>query len=214
MPMLIPSTNERLLRRQQGQVTQQQLTKYAPNGMWTYFVSVFYMANRDANGILDDQAFYEFLNKIIGFIWAYAITNPGVNALRTPVYAEMLNVVAHKPVGFQEFLFDRDHLERAIRNYGFSNNRSITKSMLTWWAFRHDGQELPPLDSIFEIEHIYARNRQEKEHSLKDAKNIESLGNKSLLEKRINIIYRNIHSRCISLVLETPMPWLLSVIIK
>lgn len=160
---------------------------YAPNGMWTYFVSVFYMANRDANGMLDDQAFYEFLNKIIGFIWAYAIVNPGVNALRTPVYAEMLNVVAHKPVGFQEFLFDRDHLERAIRNYGFSNNRSITKSMLTWWAFRHDGQELPPLDSIFEIEHIYARNRQEKEHSLKDAKNIESLGNKSLLEKRINI---------------------------
>ena len=43
------------------------------------------------------------------------------------------------------------------------------------------------MDSTLEIEHIYSRNRQEKEHSLSNAQNIESLGNKSLLEKRINI---------------------------
>ena len=36
-------------------------------------------------------------------------------------------------------------------------------------------------------EHIYARSRQEKEHSLSHPRNIESLGNKALLEKRINI---------------------------
>ena len=38
-----------------------------------------------------------------------------------------------------------------------------------------------------EIEHIYARSRQDKEQSLKDIHNLEALGNKALLEKRINI---------------------------
>ena len=59
---------------------------YAPNGMWTYFVSVYFMQNKDDEGLLDDEKFYTFLQKITGFIWTYAITNPGVNALRTPVY--------------------------------------------------------------------------------------------------------------------------------
>lgn len=34
---------------------------------------------------------------------------------------------------------------------------------------------------------IYARNRLDKDKSLSDAKNLEALGNKALLEKRINI---------------------------
>lgn len=57
---------------------------YAPNGMWTYFVSVYYMANRDSDGLLNDDRFYSFLNKITAFIWAYAVTNPGVNACALP----------------------------------------------------------------------------------------------------------------------------------
>ena len=54
------------------------------------------MAYRDAEGFLDDEKFYQFLNKITAFIWAYAVTNPGVNALRGPVYAEMINIVYDK----------------------------------------------------------------------------------------------------------------------
>lgn len=160
---------------------------YAPNGMWTYFVSVYYMANRDQNGMLEDEKFYAFLNKITAFIWAYAVTNPGVNALRTPVYAEMINVVNGRPVAFSEFLFQAAQLQNAFNNYTFSNNRAITRSMLTWWAFQDPGQNLLSLETVLEIEHIYARNRQEKEHSLTNALNMESLGNKVLLEKRINI---------------------------
>lgn len=36
---------------------------YAPNGMWTYFVSVYFMQNKDKDGILEDDAFYAFLKK-------------------------------------------------------------------------------------------------------------------------------------------------------
>ncbi|MBO5567749.1 MAG: DUF262 domain-containing protein [Clostridia bacterium] len=160
---------------------------YAPNSMWTYFVSVYYMANKDSNGLLDDEAFYQFLNKTIAFVWAYAVTNPGVNALRTPLFAEMINIVEGKPVTFGDFLFHTQQLQNAFQNYVFSNNRAITKSMLTWWAYQDPAQELLSPEIILEIEHIYARNRQEKEHSLSNPRNVESLGNKALLEKRINI---------------------------
>ena len=74
-----------------------------------------------------------------------------------------------------------------FNNYVFSNNRAITRSMLTWWAYQDDEQVLLPLESRLDIEHIYPRNRQEKEHSLSNGRNLEALGNKALLEKRVNI---------------------------
>lgn len=160
---------------------------YAPNGMWTYFLSVYYLANRNAQGELDEEQLLKFLNQTIAFVWGYAITNPGVNALRTPLFAEMINIVNHRPLVFAGYLFERGYVQNQLMNYTFSNNRGITKAMLTWWAFQQPGQELLSLESVFEIEHIYARNRQDKEHSLTDAKNLESLGNKAILEKRINI---------------------------
>lgn len=166
---------------------------YAPNGMWTYFVSVYYMANRNADGSLDDEKFYSFLNKITAFIWAYAVTNPGVNALRTPVFAEMINIVNGQPVTFEGYLFHTQQVQNALNNHVFSNNRAITKSMLTWWAFQDPGQELLSLENALEIEHIFARKRQELEQSLSNPRNIESLGNKALLEKRINIRAADYH---------------------
>lgn len=153
---------------------------YAPNGMWTYFVSVYYMANKDNQGMLEEDAFYKFLNKVTAFIWAYAVTNPGVNALRTPIFAEMINIVNGQPVTFKEFMFNTKQVQNAFNNYSFSNNRTITKSMLTWWAYQDKSQTLLPIETVLEIEHIYARNRYEKEHSLSNPRSVEALGNKSL----------------------------------
>ena len=160
---------------------------YAPNGMWTYFVSVYFMQNKDTNGLLDEEEFFHFLNKTIGFIWTYAVTNPGVNALRTPVYAEMVNIVNSRPVTFDGFKFEPDKVQSMFSNFVFNNARPITKSMLAWWAFQDDKQELISLKTILEVEHIYARNRYDNDKSLSDVRNLEALGNKALLEKRINI---------------------------
>lgn len=160
---------------------------YAPNGMWTYFVSVYFMQKKDENGMLDDDMFYAFLQKITGFIWTYAVSNPGVNALRTPVYAEMVNIVNDKPVEFAKYKFSSDTVRSMFDNFSFNNGRPITKAMITWWTFQNNAQPLLSLETVFEIEHIYAKNRYEKEGTLTDPGNVESLGNKALLEKRINI---------------------------
>jgi len=160
---------------------------YAPNGMWTYFVSVYYMHNKDSEGKLKEDDFIQFLDKITAFIWTYAITNPGVNALRTPVFAEMISIIDGKKVTFDDFKFEPSSVVNAINNYSFNNSRPITRSILAWWAMQANDQEFISLEKTFEIEHIFAKNRQDSEGGLKNIKNIESLGNKALLESRINI---------------------------
>ena len=160
---------------------------YAPNGMWTYFLSVYFLQNKDENEQLDENKLYDFLKKIIAFVWAYSFVNPGVNALRTPVYAEMINIVTGKAVNFVDFKFDENTLSTAITNFEFKNGRPITKSMLTWWAFNNELQSLPVFNTSFEIEHIFAKKRQENDKSLQNIRNLESLGNKAILEEKINI---------------------------
>ena len=160
---------------------------YAPNSMWTYFVSVYYLHNRNNKGELDNNLFNVFLQKTIAFIWAHAVYMPGVNALRTPIYTEMVNIVNNRPVEFLDRKFDLIQLKSMFENYEFNNNRPITKSMLAWWAYQNIEQPLLSIETSYDIEHIYAKNRNEKERSLSNVKNIEKIGNKSLLEKRINI---------------------------
>lgn len=160
---------------------------FAPNSMWTYFLSVYYMCNRDSNGMLEELPLLTFLNKALGFIWTYAVTNPGVNSLRTPVFAEMVNLVEGHAVDFAAFLLDEPTVKTAFGNYLFSNNRPSTRSMLAWWAFNDPKQPLISSEKTFEIEHIFPRARQDNEKSLTDSKSLESLGNKALLEERINI---------------------------
>lgn len=160
---------------------------YAPNSMWTYFVSVYYLHNRNDEGELNNDLFNVFLQKTTAFIWAHAVYMPGVNALRTPIYAEMVNIVNNRPVEFLDRKFDLIQLKSMFENYEFNNNRPITKSMLAWWAYQDIEQPLLSIETSYDIEHIYAKNRNEKERSLSNVKNIEKLGNKSLLEKRINI---------------------------
>jgi uncharacterized protein with ParB-like and HNH nuclease domain len=160
---------------------------YAPNGMWTYFLSVYFLHNKNEKEQLDEFKLENFLNKIIAFVWGYAFINPGVNALRTPVYAEMINVVSNKDVEFDEHKFEESTLRTAINNFEFKNARPITRSMLTWWAFNNNNQEIPALNLNFDIEHIFARKRQENDKTLSNTKNLEALGNKALLEDKINI---------------------------
>ena len=159
--------------------------KYAPNGMWTYILSVYYIANKDN---LDQEKLYNFLTKITAFIYAYYFTNPGVNALRTPFYSEMERIVHSNNNElkdyFKNYKFNKDELTRKISEFVFSNNKTITKSMLIWYLMNDDTQEQI---EDFQIEHIYSKNRYEKEDNGFDINLIESIGNKVILEKKINI---------------------------
>jgi len=161
--------------------------KYAPNGMWEYITSVYFLSFRDSDDNLCAAEFNMFLSKITAFIFAYALTNPGVNALRTPVFAEMIKLFNKRQCDFSEYKFSREHIIKVLDNYKFTNSRAVTRSILTWYAFTFENQERPSITTGFDIEHIYARERHNKENKLLSPDNLEELGNKILLEKSINI---------------------------
>ena len=165
----------------------------APNGMWQYLLSVYFLTNRGVDGNLDNRRLREFLSRTIAFVWGYAIQRPGVNALRTPIYDEMVNIVNGQFNNFQKYRFDPVSLRNNMDNFEFTNQRSITRSMLTWYAFTFDGQTTPSLRQKFDIEHIYPRQRQKMEHGLSNGKLLDSLGNKVLLEQSINIKASDYH---------------------
>lgn len=160
---------------------------YAPNGMWQNIASVYFLKNRDDDNTLENKKFCSFLDKITAFILAYAITNPGVNALRTPIYDEMVNIVEGKDVTFARHKFNEGQARTLFENYTFSNQRNATRSMITWYAYHFKEQEVLKLNDSFQIEHIYSRKRQQMERSLTNEDYLEKLGNKILLESNINI---------------------------
>jgi len=91
------------------------ILNYAPNGMWNYFLSVYFLQNKDENCQLNQKKLEVFLTKITAFTWAYSFTNPGVNALRTPVYAEMINVVNDREIHFSDLNLRKTHLKQRFK---------------------------------------------------------------------------------------------------
>ena len=163
------------------------ILQYAPNSMWTYMVTAYFFANAHTDGTLDSKNFCEFLDTITGFIFAYAVVRPGVNSLRQPVYPELIKIVNGEKVDFAENKLDPKQVRGAIDNYSFTNQRGTTKSMLVWWAYQNSKQEVIPAKTLLDIEHIYPRKRQENESGLSTSRLLEALGNKTILERRINI---------------------------
>lgn len=162
--------------------------KYAPNGMWEYITSVYFLSNKGDDGKLDHKAFSDFLSKITAFILGYALTNPGVNALRTPIYYEMIKIRNGQACDFVDYKFDEGHLRNVLSNYKFTNSRLVTRSLITWYAYTFEGQSRPGANhGGFDIEHIYAKERHNKENKLINPDRLDDLGNKILLEKSINI---------------------------
>ena len=161
---------------------------FAPNKFWELLVSVYFLKNRTDAGFLDDDKFYVFLHKITAFIWTRHLVTPGIDKVRTAVFNGIVDVFEGKPFSFDKFNVDEEILRNILEKFSFTNNREFTKSMLAWWLYHEeDGQPLLSLDVSYETEHIYAKNRNEIEHTLIDINNIDSIGNKSLLEKSVNI---------------------------
>lgn len=159
---------------------------YSPHSLWTYVTSIYFMGNRDAQNRLDDKSFCEFLNKITAMILMHSIINPGTHNVRRPFFVEFQNILRGTDLRFKYYLQERNFFREQLRNTKFSQTKKITRAMLTWWTFHDEKQELPPLGTSLEIEHIYAKNRANFE-PLENPENLELLGNKILLEKRINI---------------------------
>lgn len=160
--------------------------KYSPYNIWQNIVSIYFMGNKDAQNKLEDEKFYKFLNQITALMLMQAIVQPGVQSIRRPFRMEFPNILQGKELFFNDYKQDKKFLRTQFFNMKFSQTKPITRTMLVWWLFQNENQDIPPVDTNLEIEHIYAKKLTES-NPLKNIENLELLGNKSLLEKRINV---------------------------
>ena len=156
---------------------------YSPYSLWGYVVSLYFMSNRE----FDEEKFCAFLDKTTAMILMNAVLDLGKQNIRRPFVFEFKDIFRGEPLEFDiQFKSDEKILRRRLEETRFSNNKPITRAMLAWWTFRNEAQELPPRNLELHQEHIYAKNRHEFE-PLENPGLLETLGNKSFLEERINI---------------------------
>ena len=156
---------------------------YSPYSVWSYVVSLYFISWRE----LDDEDFCRFLDKTTALILLNGILDSGKQTIRRPFVLEFKNIYNGDPIKFEQYRQKESLVRSRLGEMNFSNTKPITRAMLLWWTFYRDAaQDLPPLGTKLEIEHIYAKNRCNFD-PLNDPDALEFLGNKTLLEKRINI---------------------------
>lgn len=148
---------------------------YAPNSLWTYIVSVYFMHYKNAENMLDNEVL-SVLESFDRLYLGICYQQPRNNSLASLVFNEMVNIIENKEIAFENYLFQEELFRSQFTNFSFSNTRAITKSMIVWWAFSFDSQELLPLDATYDIEHIFPRNRQVKEGGLSSDEVLEMFG--------------------------------------
>ena len=166
------------------------ILNFAPNNMWTFIVSVYFMNNKDEQNSLNNEKFELFLKKIIAFILATEFVYPGVSNLKTPIFNEILVVKNHQEITFKDYLFFEEDVRNSMQKFHASNNKKMTRSILSWWIYNsknkdNEIQSLLSLNEFYDIEHIFPKSKL-KFGTLNDENLIDSLGNKSLLESSIN----------------------------
>lgn len=155
---------------------------YSPYSVWSHIVSLYFMINQD----LDEEKFCAFLDKVTAMILMNAVMDYGKNNIRRPFVMEFKDIFHGEPLEFdKQFKREEKILRRRLEETRFSNNKSVTRTMLAWWAFQNPAQDLPPSDTKLHIEHIFAKNRQSFQ-PLENPDALEFLGNKALLEEKIN----------------------------
>ncbi len=155
---------------------------YSPYSLWSYVVSLYFMSWRE----LDDEDFCAFLEKMTALILMNALLDSGKQNIRRLFVLDFKNIYNGEPIKFEQYRQKENLVRSRLNEMNFSNMKPITRAMLAWRTFNDPEQELPPLGTKLHIEHIYARKRHEL-HPLKNPDALEFLGNKALLEDRVNI---------------------------
>ena len=154
----------------------------ASNLLPSHFVTVYFLMNME----LEENQFLGMLDKVIACTLLYAICRPGQDYLRIPLYNEMAKIGSGKTTDFSQYAeWDEQQIRTAFIQFQSTRNQA-SKFMLYWWMYQNPRQELLSNEMKLNIEHIFAKNRN-LEGILEKKESIELLGNKSLMENKLNI---------------------------
>lgn len=156
-----------------------------PNEYWKYPVSVFFMKYKNNENF--EQIFESMLEQMTAFLLAKFINKPTVNAIKYDIFKACVGFDRSPDYKYDfNINLDSDSFSQQISGHSSSK---LTKALLLLHAYLHDNQASITFKP--DIEHIFPKKWQNTNYNgwdKKDAEDfLESLGNKIILEKRINI---------------------------
>ena len=164
-----------------------QLLYCYPNEYWKYITSVYFFFCKN-NNVNIQSSLPEFWRKISTFLYVKFIYSPTVNAIKDAIYSYSIDVYHKHALNF-EVAKNEDFRQRLSAH----NSSRITKGLLFMYAYTNPAQALITFNP--QIEHIFPQKWQNTNYNgwnKEDADEyLEKLGNKVLIEKRINIQANN-----------------------
>lgn len=159
------------------------LSRY-PNDFWKYVTSVFFLKNKQNANF--SESLNSFLKKLTTFLIVKFIHAPTVNAIKDDTYQSCINIEKNKPIAYR-LEWDEDELKKDLNKHHSSR---ISRALLLLHAYLHEEQN-DLIKDTFDIEHIFPKKWQDTNYNgweSDDAiKYLDRLGNKIVLEKKLNI---------------------------
>ncbi len=155
-----------------------------PNDYWKYPLSVFFIKNKDSQTFSKDLTL--LLRKLLASLVYKFIGAPTVNAIKGDIYQSCITIINNNELSFR-INWDEETLLSDFNNHHSSR---ISRVLLLLDAYLNPNQtELIPY--TFDIEHIFPKKWQNTNYNgweIEDAnKYLDRLGNKVILEKKLNI---------------------------
>ncbi|MDI9311845.1 MAG: DUF262 domain-containing HNH endonuclease family protein [Limnohabitans sp.] len=161
--------------------------EYYSNEFWKFPVTVFFLSNKSSQNFSTD--FEDMLKKLLSFLLAKFIEKPSINAIKDDIYLVCIALYHAKNGDKYKYRFEinKDFLSQQIENYPPAK---INKALLLLYAYLNTQQQ-NKITEKFDIEHIFPKKWQGTNYNgweEKEAKfYLEKLGNKTVIEKRLNI---------------------------
>lgn len=162
------------------------ILKSYPNEFWKYPVVVYYLAHRQEPDF--EENFLKFLKKLTLELLSRYLITPSINAVKNEILKLNVAIIQSPAPKFDFKSIDENRLKESIPQ----PSRNLVRMILKFIAYQAQDTLLPP---AWEIEHILPQKYQSAyfmsidERIMKE--NIEHIGNKIPLEKKLNIIASN-----------------------
>lgn len=165
------------------------ILSYYPNDFWKYSVSVYFM--RNPFGDIGSEQTENFLRNLTAFLFANYIEKQTVNAIKSSIYKHNIEVYNQR---LTKLSIENEKIIEICKKIPEMHDTRIARGLLLLHAYLNPNQnEL--VVTKFDVEHIFPRVWQntifEQPDSNETRKYIERLGNKVVIEKKLNIEAKN-----------------------
>ena len=155
----------------------------AKNSFIWLIMAHYYLCERDERNHLDGEIFAEFLERLLAFLLAHAITCTSTNALRGYAFRTLSQLKKPVPKGLKPYTFSAEVIRTEMNMFGVKRQKKLMMFLvLNWWTFRDENQKLPPIERKFDIEHIFPKSLADSFENFHNKNSVNLLGNLALLE--------------------------------